>query len=145
VASLEERIRTAAANYAPLATLVGSGSPLQLRWYDKQWPQGSAFPGVTVLLVTNPQSYVFGGRLPTGWALVQFTIWGGPFAAGAASAESVAQALMNFLDQLDLVGNGRSIQQNHQVIGDRGAMFVNADNAIYQRVIEARMFSDSTK
>lgn len=144
MASLEERVRTAAANYPPLASLIGTGSPVQLRWYDTTIVQGVGYPAVVAFTVTNPPSYVFAARLPTSFALMQFTIWGGKSAAGVAAAESVSQAMLDFFDQLDLVGCGRAIQQNHQVIANRRAVFVQTDTPIFQRVLEVRVFSNDS-
>jgi hypothetical protein len=142
--TLEIKIRAAAAGYAPLAALIGSGSPLVLRWYDRQLVQGSAYPAVVALTVTNPPTYTVNARCKTSTALCQYTVWGGTGDAGTQAAEAVSAALNLFFDQLDLVGNGRQIQQNNIVIANREAAYVQATTLIYQRVLEVRVFSDNT-
>lgn len=139
MATLEQKIRAAAAGYAPLAALIGTGSPVVLRWYDRQLVQGSAYPAVVAMTITNPPGYVFTGRLIPSWALCQYTVWGGTGDAGVQSAEAVSAALEDFFDQLDLVGNGRAIQQNNLIIANREAAFVQATTLIYQRVLEVRL------
>jgi len=142
---LEQRIRIAAAAYSPLALLLGSGSPLLFRWYNGQLVQGSAYPAVVAMTVTNPPSYIFNRRLSTSYSLMQYTIWGGVGSAGAQAAEDVSAAMATFFDQLDLVGNGRQIQQNNFIQANRQAYYPQGTTLIYQRVLEVRVFSDDTK
>lgn len=143
--SLEARIRIAAAAYAPLLALLGSGSPLIFRWYDTTPPQGFAYPAVVMMVISNPSDYVYTSRLRTSFARLQFTVWGGQFAAGVAAADSTADMVCDFLDQLNLTAIGRSgIQQNNIVTGNRRAVFTASDTQTYQRVVEAQIFSDDS-
>lgn len=141
MANLEARIRAAAAAYAPLATLIGSGSPLILRWNDRQLAQGSAYPAVVALTITNPPTYVFTGRVTSSFALIQYIVWGGVGAAGVQAAEDVTAALISFFDQLDLQGNGRAQQQQNMVIANREAAYTQGTTLIYQRVLEVRVLA----
>jgi len=152
MASLAERIRTAALNYSvtagspavtmyPLRDLLGSGSPLVFRWYDTTPIQGRAFPFVVMQEISNPPTYIFCSRLNTSFSRWQFTIWGGQFSAGVTSADQVSAVLMPFFDQLNLVGiSGLSIY-NNIVLSNRRAVFPMTDQPVYQRVIDVRIFS----
>ncbi len=155
MASLSERIRTAAIAYSvttgspavttyPLRDLLGSGSPLIFRWYDTQIVQGSRFPAVTAMIVSNPPPYVYTGRPPTSFARVQFLVWGGQGAAGVAAAETTSRALYPFFDQLNLVGISGLVQYNNVIIGDREAVFPMTDTLIYQRIIDVKIFSNDS-
>lgn len=145
MASLEQRIRTAAAAYAPLAALLSSGSPLVFRWYDSTPAQGFVYPAVVAFLVSNPASYCFTSQLRTSFARVQFTIWGGQFAPGVDAADAVGNALQDFLNQLNLQADGRAgIQQNNLIVGNRRAVFTLKDTQTYQRVVDAQIFSDDS-
>ncbi len=153
MASLLERIRTAALNYSvssgspavvsyPLRALLGSGSPIIFRWYDTQLLQGSRFPAVSVMVVSNPPSYVFTQRTQTNFSRVQFMIWGGQGAAGAAAATTTSEALYPFFDQLNLYGISGLVQYNNIILQDREAVFPQTDTLIYQRVIDVKIFSN---
>src|SRR5678815_1851802 len=132
MASLLERIRTAALQYSvssgspavtsyPLVDLLGSGSPLLFRWYDTQIIQGSRFPAVTAMVISNPPTYVYTGRTYTSFSRVQFVIWGGQGASGAAAAYTTSQAIYPFVDQLNLVGVSGLVQYNNIILADREA------------------------
>src|SRR6185436_3862607 len=152
MASLAERIRTAALNYSvtagspavtmyPLRDLLGAGSPLVFRWFDTTLVQKAAYPAVVMQEVSNPPTYIFCSRLNTSFSRWQFTIWGGQFSAGVTSADQVSAVLMPFFDQLNLVGiSGLSIY-NNIVLSNRRAVFPMTDQPVYQRVIDVRIFS----
>jgi hypothetical protein len=152
MASLAERIRTAALNYSvtsgspavitfPLRTLLGSGSPLVFRWFDTTLVQNAAYPAVVMQEISNPPAYIFCSRLNTNFSRWQFTIWGGQFSSGVSSADQVSDALLPFFDQLNLVGiSGLSIY-NNIVLNNRRAVFPMTDQPVYQRVIDVRIFA----
>ncbi len=155
MASLLERIRTAALNYSalagsplvtayPLRDLLGSGSPLIFRWYDSQLIQGSKFPAVSAFVVSNPPTYCFTGRTAQNFGRIQFVIWGGQGAAGAASAQSVADAMYPFFDQLALYGVTGLVQYSNIIMLDREAVFPQTDTLIYQRIMDVKIFSADT-
>lgn len=144
MASIEERVRTAAANYAPLVALLSSGSPAVFRWFDTTLVEGVIYPAVVAMVVSNPPTYVYAGRTPTSFSRMQLTVWGGQWAPGAAAAEAVTNALLPFFDQLDLVGNGRTEQQNNLVVMNRRGVFVQTDTPIFQRILDVRIFSNDT-
>ena len=108
---LESRIRKAAQQDTTLASLLtstGSGKPF--RWCTNGWllqglkqlllAENKAV--VVTQLISNPSTYVAAGRMPTSWARVQFTIWGGQYTAGAQAAEDVGAALKAFFATLKL-------------------------------------------
>ena len=152
MASLAERIRTAALNYSvtagspaitafPLRTLLGSGSPVIFRWFDTTLVQKAAYPSVVMQEVSNAPSYVYCARLNTSFSRFQFTIWGGQFSGGVTAADQVSDVLLNFFDQLNLVGISGLSQYNNIVLSNRRAVFPMTDQPVYQRVIDVRIFS----
>jgi hypothetical protein len=152
MASLAERIRTAALNYSvtagspavttyPLRTLLGADSPLVFRWFDTTLIQKAAYPSVVMQEVSNAPNYIYCSRLDTSFSRFQFTIWGGQFAAGVTAADQVGDALLNFFDQLNLVGISGLSQYNNIVLSNRRAVFPMTDQPVYQRVMDVRIFS----
>ncbi len=155
MASLAERIRSAAIAYSvtagspaittyPLRVLLGSGSPFVFRWYDTTLPQNALYPAVVMMEVSNAPAYIFAARLPTSFSRFQFTVWGGQHAAGVAAAENVTNVLLNFFDQLNLVGISGLLQYNNIVLSNRRAVFPGTDTPIYQRVLDVKLFSNDT-
>lgn len=138
--TLEVKLQAAAAANPALAALLGS----PFRWYDTQLDQPATFPAVVVYVVSNPRDYSFTARMATSWARVQFTIWGGQFAAGSMSADAVRAALLSFLDQFNAVGIPGLVQYPCRVVGDHRAGFTQTDTMIYQRVIDAMIFSNES-
>jgi len=152
MASLAERIRTAALNYSvtagspaittfPLRTLLGSGSPVIFRWFDTTLVQKAAYPSVVMQEVSNAPSYVYCARLNTSFSRFQFTIWGGQFSGGVTAADQVSDVLLSFFDQLNLVGISGLSQYNNIVLSNRRAVFPMTDQPVYQRVMDVRIFS----
>lgn len=137
--SLKAKLFAAAELDAGLAALLGSAP---FRWYDVQLRQGSAFPAVEVLLVSNPRTYVMAGRMPTGWARVQFTIFGlGP---SSENADAVAQALVNFLGTFNAIGIPGLAVYPCQLVGDRDAGQAATQPLTYMRILDAMIFSNDT-
>lgn len=137
--SLKAKLFAAAKVDAGLSALLGSAP---FRWYDVQLRQGSAFPAVEVMLISNPRTYVMAGRLPTGWSRVQFTIFG--LGADSQNADLVAQALVNFLATFDAVGiPGLAVYPN-QVVGDRDAGMAATQPLTFMRVIDVMIFSNDS-
>ena len=144
MASLESKLRTTAAAYAPLLALLGSGSPVVFRWYDTTLDEGSVFPAVVVRMVSNPSAYVTTGRLPTSSARMQFTVWGGQYAGGATAADSVRDALVSWFAQLNLVGIAGKVMYSNTIVNEMRGVFVQTDKPIYQRIIDAMILSDDS-
>jgi hypothetical protein len=155
MASLAERIRTAAIAYSvasgsplittyPLRVLLGSGSPLVFRWYDTTLDQKATYPAVVMTEVSNAPAYIYAARLPTSFSRFQFTIWGGQYSAGVTAAENVSNVLLDYFDQLNLVGITGLVQYNNIVLANRRAVFPGTDTPIYQRVMDVRIFSNDT-
>jgi hypothetical protein len=152
MASLAERIRTAALNFSvmtgsplvatfPLRTLLGSGSPLVFRWFDTTLVQSAAYPSVVMQEISNPPSYVLCSRLNTSFSRFQFTIWGGQYSGGVTAADQVGDVLLDFFDQLNLVGISGLSMYTNIVLGNRRAVFPMTDQPVYQRVMDVRIFS----
>jgi hypothetical protein len=145
MASLESKLRTAAAAYGPLAALLASGSPALFRWYDTTLVQGAVYPAIVARVVSNSSSYVGTGRLPTSFARVQFTVWGGQYAAGVAAADAVRDALVAFFQQLNLVGIPNQVMYSNVILNEMRGVFVPTDTPVFQRIIDVNIFSDETK
>ncbi len=144
MASLEQKIRTAAAAFPALVALLGSGSPVLFRWYDTTLVQGSEYPAVVVMIASDPSQYNIGARMPMSWSRIQFTVWGGQYAGGSVSCDQVTAVLLNFLDQADFTANTKTtVQQNNLVVGNRRGAFVLKDTTIYQRILDVQILSDS--
>lgn len=137
--SLKALLFAAALQNAGLVFLLGSWSPLLLRWFDNQLPQySSAFPAVVVKQVTNPQAYATSGRLPTSWARVQFDIYGA--GTDSQSADAVAQALYSFLDTFNGDGITGRPQSPNYILSDRDDGIAETLPLTYKRIVEARIF-----
>jgi hypothetical protein len=134
-------LQTAALAYPALTALLGT-SPF--RWWDTQLPQSSTFPAVVVQMVSNPATYTFGGRLPTSFARMQFTIWGGYSAAGSQAADQVRSALYAFLDQFNAEGIPGLLQYPCLVVNDRRGGFTQGDTLLYQRLLDVQIFSNDS-
>ena len=135
--TLEAKLRAAAAAYAPLTALIGSPP----RWWDTQRQQGSAFPSVTVLLVSGNKTYVFTGRLPTGWSRVQFTIE----ADSGEAARGVEAALAAMLDQANFVGVPGLAQYPSRIVLIRGGLNTEMQPGTpgrWWRTVDAMIFSN---
>ncbi len=139
--SLKARLLTGAMAFPALAALLASSpSPLVLRWFDTQLPQGARFPCVVVQQISNPRTYAVTGRLPTGFTRMQFTVYG----AGndSQNANDVVTALVAFLDQWD---GGSGIvglpAYSNIIVGDKDAGVANTQPLTYTRIIDAQIFS----
>jgi hypothetical protein len=133
--TLETKLRTAALLYPPLTALLGT-SPF--RWYDAQLREGSLFPAVTVLTISGAATYAFTGRLPTWWSRVQFTIWD----TDPERGRSVEVALMNFVDQLNVIGIPGLAQYPCGVVLRRTGFFPEPSPPQYLRYIDTNIFSN---
>lgn len=136
--SLKSAIRTAALAYPGLTNLLGT-SPF--RWYDTRRIQGSVLPAVAVQVISGSPTFVFTGMLPTGWSRVQFTISGS--GADSSNALAVETQLILFLNQLNLIGINGLVQYPALVLLQRDAMEAQIEPPIYQRIVDAKIFSNS--
>jgi len=135
--TLEVKLRTTASAFAPLIALLGT-SPF--RWYDTQLVQGSVFPAIVALLVSDPKSYYLGGRMNTSFARVQFTIWD----TDAERGRSVEAALYDFLDVFNASGAPADRAKPNYVVGARGGMYPQTQPPQFQRIIDAKIFNNDT-
>jgi len=140
--SFKDTLRTAALANAGLAALIGT------QWYDTQLPQTVALPptgslgAVVVQGISNPRMYSFTQRMSGSYARYQFTVWGGQFSAGAENRDAIASALVQFLDQFNAIGIAGLSRYPNFVVGDRDSLFPQTDGPIFQKVVDAMMFSE---
>ncbi len=140
--SLKAKLFAAASLNAGLVALLGSGSPLVMRWFDQQLPQSYAtFPAVVVQQIANPSDYAVTGRLPTSWSRMQFTVYGS--GADSENANAVVVALAGFLDTFNSIGITGLVAYPNLIVGDRDFGVANTQPLTYVRVIDARIFSNS--
>lgn len=141
MSTLEARIRAAAIADATLLSYLGDGnSPPYFRWFDTQLPEGSAYPSLVVQLIGGSETYVSTGRLPTGFSRMQFTIWDTDPEEGRA----IEAALLSFLDSLNLVGITGLPQYPNYVVLKRQGMEPQSEPPLFQRIVDAMIFSDSS-
>ncbi len=136
--SLKSAIRSAAAAYPGLTALLGT-SPF--RWYDIRRIQGSVLPAVAVQIISGGPTYTVAGMLPTGWTRVQFTISGS--GSDSSNAMLVETQLILFLNQMNLIGISGLTQYPALVLLQRDGMEVQTEPPIFQRIVDARIFSNS--
>jgi hypothetical protein len=137
---VKDQLRTAVAAYAPLASLLTVAGTLN--WYDTQLPQTATFPAIVMQQITGPKTYTFLARLATVWARYQFTIWGGQFSAGSEMRDTLARVLPQFLDQVNLIGIAGLQQYPNFIVGDRDSVFPQTDGPIFQKIMDAMIFSN---
>lgn len=142
--ALKTKLRTQAAADAGLTALLQSGSPPFLRWYDTQLEQGQGYPAVVVQLISNPRQHVATGILPTSWARVQFTIWGGAYDAGTQACESVVAALKSFLNTFNGVGIAAQVAYPAVIMNIRDGMAAQPEGPIFQKLLDAMIFSNDS-
>ena len=134
---IEQKLRTQALAFPGLTALLGS-SPF--RWYDVQLVQGSAFPAVTVQMVSNTDSYVNTGRQNSGFSRIQFTIWD----TDPVRMRQVEDQLTAFM----AVFNG-AVPQNLPAYANYFVMrkqFLIADptKPLYQRICDVNIFNSDS-
>lgn len=142
--SLKQKLFAAALLNPALVYLLGSGSPLLLRWYDQQLPQYNAtFPAIVVSQVSDPQTYVGSGRLPASWARMQFTVYG--TGTDSQNADAIVQALTAFLDSFAADGvTGRGAACPCNIVSDRDMGIAATQPLTYVRVVDARIYWNGT-
>jgi hypothetical protein len=149
--SVEQKIRTAAAANSTLLLMLrtnaqgrGPDTSAPFRWYTDGLLQGSLYPAVVTQLISNPRAYSQDGQMPTSWARVQFTIWGGPYTAGAQAREDVGQALGAFFATLDLSSRPAGLVQPNFIDLERNAAYPQKDGLLYQKVMDLMVFVDDS-
>lgn len=137
--SLKAKLFAAALQNARLVYLLGSGSPLIMRWYDVQLqPNQTAFPAVVVTLVSNPADYVTAGRLPTSWSRVQFTVYG--TGTDSQNADTIVEAITEMLDTFNGDGITGRVASPNYIVGDKDAGVAKTQPLTYMRIVDARIF-----
>jgi hypothetical protein len=138
--SLKAKLFAAALLNPALVYLLGSGSPLVMRWFDQQLSQsaGTGFPAVVVSQVSDPQMYVGSGRLPTSWARMQFTVYG--TGGDSQNADAIVQALAAFLDTFSADGVTGRPASPCNILSDRDMGIAATQPLTYMRIVDARIF-----
>lgn len=134
---LKDKIRTAAAANAGLQALLGT-SPF--RWWNLQLNQGSAFPAVVAQIISDPQDYCFTGQLPTSFARVQLTLWD----TDSERLETLQSALYDFLAGFSGSGITGLVAQPNFVMNSRDGLYAQSQPPRYLRIIDAKVFNNST-
>lgn len=147
MASLKAKLFSAAAAFAPLIALLQDGSPASFRWFDQQLPQKPSaedFPCIVVSQISNPRTYAYAGRLPTGFSLMRFRIFtlaiDNP---DSQQAEQIAETLVSFLDQFS-GGSGipGQSQYSNLVVSDVDGGIAATKPLTFQRIIDAQIFNN---
>lgn len=139
---LLDRIRAAAIATPSLTAILGT-SPF--RWWSIQLGQGSALPAVVTQVVSGGPSYGVAGRFQCSSSRVQFTLWGAANTASAvATLAALEQALIAFLDTLNLIGISGLVQYPNQVVMQRDAFYAATQPGNPQKLIDAMVFSNDT-
>lgn len=141
MASLKAKLFASASANAGLQALLQNGSVFQ--WGDiqlaQQWDLAS-HSAVEVFLISNPKDYISTGVMFTGWARVQFSIYG--HGNDSENADAVAEALFAWL--LTLVTLTQDGQPSNFVAGDRDSGIAQTQPLTYQRIIDVMMFKDDS-
>jgi hypothetical protein len=143
--SLKAKLFAAALLNPGLVYLLGGGSPLVLRWFDVTLPQyvnAATFPAVVVTLISNPSNYALGGRLPTSFTRMQFTVYG--TGTDSQNADAVVEALSSFLDTFNADGITNRIASPNYIVNDRDMGIAQTQPLTYMRVVDARIYDNST-
>jgi len=136
---LKDRIRSAAIATPALTALLGTNP---FRWYDIQLAQTATFPAVTQMVVSGNKTYNIAGRMTNGFSRVQFTLWSDYTPAGSAQLAAVENALITFLDSLNLVGISGLSQYSNLVVSSRDAFYAGTEPGKLQKIIDAMVFSN---
>lgn len=109
--SLEIKLRTQAAAYAPLTALLGTLPTF--RWYGPQAPQGALQPMVEVQRISAIPQYSTAALLETCQYRMQFTVWH----IDLEGASQVERAIRQFLTVFNAynAGDMSPIQRNRVV------------------------------
>jgi hypothetical protein len=138
--SLKTKLHDAALWDAGLRHLLMTSSPGVFRWFDTRLPQGVTFPAVVVQVVSNPRSYVLGGKLPTSFARVQFGVYGA--GADSANADVVVNAIGAFLPTFNAIGiPGLAVYPN-MIVGDRDGGIAQTQPMSYIRLLDVMIFDN---
>ena len=146
--SLKAKLFAAALLNPRLVYLLGGGSPLIMRWFDTTLPQygGTGFPAVVVRQISDPPMYATSGRLPTGFARMQFDCYGAGAAGGgnqppdSQSANELVEALTEFLDGFNGDGITGRPQSPNMVMGDKDGGIAQTQPLTYVRIVDAKIF-----
>jgi hypothetical protein len=139
MASLLSKLRTAALAFPGLTDALGGTNPNKFRWYDTQLRQGTAFPALVAMLISNPTSYTVNSRLATSFTRVQFELWG----YDPVVLDQIVTQLSAFLDQFDGYGTPGLVQYANYIMNDRQVLYADTQPPQYQRIVDANVFNNS--
>lgn len=137
--SLKAKIFAAASVDAGLTALLGT-NPFPL--YDTQLPQGARFPAIVSQMISNPRDYAFTGILPTGWTRMQYRVYG--TGNDSQNADAVVNAMQDFFGSLNLTGIPGNVAYPNFIEGDRDFGKADTQPLTYMRIVDVRIFSNST-
>lgn len=142
--TLKVKLRTAALAFSGLTNLLGGPTSNLFRWYDTQLAvnqQGGGWPAVVVQIISNPNTYVVTGRLPTGWTRVQFTI----YSTDPEVNQVVVTQLKAFLDQFSQgTGIPGQIAYPNQVVNERDGGIPQTQPLTYAWIVDAQVFNNDS-
>lgn len=131
---LEIKLRTQAAAFSELTALLGT---TPFRWYDVQIAQGTAFPAIAVQVVFDGDTYVFAGRLATGFTRVQFDIWD----TDPVRLRQVEGALTDFMNVFNGTGIQGLVAYGNFFVMRRQGLTPNPTRPPYRRICDVNIFS----
>jgi len=136
--TLEVKLRASAIATPALTSLLG-GTGNNFRWFDMRAPQGSAFPLVEVLVISNIPSYSTIQRLATTLSRVQFTVWD----TLAENARTVELAIQGWLDTANFMNTtGTNQRQANWIANRRQGANPNTEPLTFFRIVDAMIFNN---
>jgi|GEM_PF-3848315 len=137
--TLEAKLQTAMQAYTPLTSLLATRSDGGAAIFDMQELPGSAFPAITILVVSAIDQYSTAGLLITAEYRVQFTVW----ATDPQVARAVEQAIREFLTTFNAynAGDNSPIQRN-QVINRQQRGQAQTQPVTFWRIVDAKIWNN---
>ncbi len=140
--SLETKLQTALQAATSITSLLASRSDGKAAIYDMQEVPGSAFPAITVLVVSIVNEYSTTVRLVNALCRVQFTIWD----TNPERARTVETALVAFLDSFnayDAVNAAKPRQPNWVAMRRQGGN-AQTQPVTYWRIVDAFIWNNES-
>jgi hypothetical protein len=132
--SIEAKLRIAASADATLPSLLGT---TPFRWYDTQLVEGSAYPAMVCLRVSDVPTYVNQGQNPMELVRIQITIWEGQT---AETTDALINALENFLatfSATSVIGYA-----SNRIVNKRRGFFAQTQPGIFQNIIDVMIWNN---
>ena len=139
--TLEAKLQTALQAYTPVTSLLAVRSDGKAAIFDMQEYQGTAFPAMTIVVVSALDQYSTTAVLITARYRVQFTIW----ATDAQTARAVEQTLRTFLTTFNAYNSGdTSPIQRNQVVNRRQGGQAQTQPVTFWRIVDAMIWNNET-